>query len=379
MNDSGYQLNKDLKGPQLPRGPLSGLKVVEFAGLGPAPFACMLLSDMGAEVVTIERPGYVPSGPEDIVDRGRKVVIGDLKNENSLIKILELIDGADVLVEGFRPGVMERLGLGPTDLAKRNPRLIYGRMTGWGQEGPLSLLAGHDANYISIAGALHAIGQEGGGPVLPLNLVGDYGGGSMFLITGILAALFERQTSGKGQVIDAAITDGTTSLMSHFFASLAKGDYIEKRGSNMLDGGLPYYTVYETSDAKHLSVGPLEPKFFNEFANKLGLSKKLTQAHQQKEFWPELRAELTKIFKSNTRDYWAKFFEGSDACVAPILSMSEADQHEHNQYRQTIVQVNGVKQPAPAPRFSRTPSTIQMSSLQTNEEFEQLIAQWKSK
>lgn len=360
------------------KGPLSGLKVVEFAGLGPAPFACMLLSDMGADVVTIERPGYVSGGPEDVVGRGRKVVIGDLKNADSLKKILELIDGADVLVEGFRPGVMERLGLGPQELANRNPRLIYGRMTGWGQDGPLALQAGHDANYISISGALHAIGHEGA-PVLPLNLVGDYGGGSMYLIVGILAALFERKASGKGQVIDAAITDGSISLMSHFFGSIAKGNYSEKRSSNMLDGGLPYYTVYETSDGKHVSVGPLEPKFFNEFAKKLGLKESLIQAHLKKELWPELRNELTTIFKSKTRDDWAKFFEGSDACVAPILSMSEADQHEHNQYRQSIVQIDGVKQPAPAPRFSRTPSVIQKSYLHTETEFEELIKQWQAK
>ena len=360
------------------KGPLAGLKVVEFAGLGPAPFACMLLSDMGAEVVTIERPGYVSSGPEDVVGRGRKVVIGDLKNPDSLQNILELIDGADVLVEGFRPGVMERLGLGPEDLARRNPGLIYGRMTGWGQDGPLALQAGHDANYISISGALHAIGHEGT-PVLPLNLVGDYGGGSMYLIVGILAALFERKSSGKGQVVDAAITEGAISLMSHFFGSLAKGDLIEKRSSNMLDGGLPYYTVYETSDNKHISVGPLEPKFYKEFTTKLGLSEELTQAHQQKELWPKLRVELTNIFKSNTREYWTKFFDQSDACVAPILSMSEVDQHEHNRYRQSIVQIEGIKQPAPAPRFSRTPSAIQKSLLQTDAEFEELIAKWQAK
>jgi alpha-methylacyl-CoA racemase len=339
----------------------------------------MLLSDMGAQVITIERPGYKSSGPEGIVERGRQVVIGDLKNEASLHKILELIDGADVLVEGFRPGVMERLGLGPIELFKRNPRLIYGRMTGWGQDGPLALQAGHDANYISISGALHAIGQESGSPVLPLNLVGDYGGGSMYLITGILAALFERQSSGKGQIVDAAITDGAISLMSHFFASLAKGDYIEKRSSNMLDGGLPYYCVYETSDGKHVSVGPLEPKFFEEFATKLGLDERLKSAHQQQALWPELRIELTKIFKTNSRDYWTKFFEATDACVAPILSMSEVDQHPHNQHRQAVVEINGVKQPAPAPRFSRTPSAIQATSLQTDQDLEQLIAQWKLK
>lgn len=360
------------------KGPLAGLKVVEFAGLGPAPFACMLLADMGAEVVTIERPGYVPTGPKDIVGRGRKVIIGDLKNQESLAKIMELIDHADVLIEGYRPGVMERLGLGPVDLEKRNPKLIYGRMTGWGQDGPLALAAGHDMNYISLSGALHAIGQEGGPPVPPLNLVGDYGGGSMYLITGILAALFERQSSGKGQVIDASITDGAISLMSHFFGSLARGELVEKRSSNMLDGGLPYYTIYETSDGQHLSVGPLEPKFFLELATKLGLSQRMVEAHQKKEWWPELRAELTKIFKSNTRQHWAELFNGSDACVAPVLSMSEIDQHAHIQHRQSLVELDGVKQPAPAPRFSRTPSKITPTELYDSSQIDSLIANWSN-
>lgn len=359
------------------KGPLVGLKVVEFAGLGPAPFACMLLADMGADVITIERPGYIPTGPKDIVGRGRKVVVGDLKNQDSLNKLLELIDGADVLIEGYRPGVMERLGLGPVDLEKRNPKLIYGRMTGWGQDGPLALAAGHDMNYISLSGALHAIGQEDGPPVPPLNLVGDYGGGSMYLITGILAALFERQISGKGQVIDASITDGAISLMSHFFGSLARGELVEKRASNMLDGGLPYYSIYETSDGLHVSVGPLEPKFFLELATKLGLNERMIQAHQQQELWPELRKELTKIFKSNTRDHWAKLFNGSDACVAPVMSMSEIDQHEHIKHRQSLVEINGVKQPAPAPRFSRTPSSIKQSALYQANEIDQLIKDWK--
>ena len=357
-------------------GPLAGLKVVEFAGLGPAPFACMLLADMGADVITIERPGYVPTGPKDIVGRGRKVIIGDLKNSGSLNKIMSLIDHADVLIEGYRPGVMERLGLGPVDLGKRNPKLIYARMTGWGQDGPLALAAGHDMNYISLSGALHAIGQEGGPPVPPLNLVGDYGGGSMYLITGILAALFERQSSGQGQVIDASITDGAISLMSHFFGSLARGELVEKRASNMLDGGLPYYTIYETSDGQHVSVGPLEPKFFLELASKLGLSQKMIEAHQKKELWSELRLELTKIFRTNTRQYWVELFNGSDACVAPVLSMSEIDQHEHIKHRQSLVEIDGVKQPAPAPRFSRTPSGIKQSTLHDSNEIDELIKAW---
>ena len=359
------------------KGPLAGLKVVEFAGLGPAPFACMLLADMGADVVTIERPGYVPTGPQDIVGRGRKVIIGDLKNAESLSKILALIEHADVLIEGYRPGVMERLGLGPANLAQRNPGLVYGRMTGWGQDGPLALAAGHDMNYISLSGALHAIGQENGPPVPPLNLVGDYGGGSMYLVTGILAALFERKTSGKGQVVDASITDGAISLMSHFFGSLARGELVEKRASNMLDGGLPYYSIYETSDGQHLSVGPLEPKFFLELANKLDLNEKMIQAHQKKELWPELRAELTHIFKSNTRQHWADLFNGSDACVAPVLSMSEIDQHDHIKYRQSLVEIEGVKQPAPAPRFSRTPSSIHPSTLHASNEIDTLISAWE--
>lgn len=337
-------------------GPLAGLKVVEFAGIGPGPYACMLLSDMGAEVATIDRPGKLPP-PEQITARGRRVVHADLKDPAARDAVLRLLDAADVLVEGFRPGVMERLGLGPDAVLARNPRLVYGRMTGWGQQGPLAQSAGHDINYIAITGALHAIGPRNAAPVPPLNLLGDFGGGSMFLVVGILAALQERSHSGQGQVVDAAISDGTLSLMTYFSAAARLGQFQERRASNRLDGGAPYYGVYETADGGHMALGAIEPQFFAELCERLGLPPSLRQIQDDRARWPELRATLAAVFRTRTRAQWSTLLEGTDACCVPVLPLSEALRHPHHQARQAATLVDGALRPAAAPRFSRTPSS----------------------
>lgn len=351
-------------------GPLAGLKVVEFAGIGPGPYACMLLADMGADVVTIEQPGRLAS-PQQIVARGRSVVHADLKNAPSRDAVLQLVDEADVLIEGFRPGVMERLGLGPDTLLERNPRLVYGRMTGWGQHGPLAHSAGHDINYIAITGALHAIGPAGEGPVPPLNLLGDFGGGSMFLLMGILAALHERARSGLGQVVDAAISDGVLSLMSYFVAAARMGQFVEQRGSNRLDGGAPYYGVYETSDGGHMALGAIEPKFFAEFSRLIGLPERWLAVQDDRAQWPALRRELEALFHSRTRAQWAALFEGTDACCTPVLPLSEALTHAHHHARGAVASRADGLRPAPAPHLSRTPSipdlaVAEQASLLTN-------------
>jgi alpha-methylacyl-CoA racemase len=339
---------------------LSGLRVIEFAGIGPGPFACMLLSDMGAEVVRIDRPGTRLGDATDIVTRGRHTVLLDLKAPHDREQALDLLARADVLVEGFRPGVMERLGLGPQDVARRNPRLVYGRMTGWGQHGPLAQAAGHDINYIALGGALAAIGEHGRAPVPPLNLVGDYGGGSLYLVVGILAAVLEARRSGAGQVVDAAICDGVLSLMSRFQTQLLRGAQREERGSNLLDGGAPYYAAYETADHAWVSLGPIEPKFFALLCDKIGLPlEQWRDAQQDRSRWPALRDALAAIFKTRTCAAWCELLEGSDACFAPVLPLSQVGRHPHMQARGALVEVDGVPQPAPALRFSRTPSAIQ--------------------
>lgn len=360
-------------------GPLKGVRVVEFAGLGPGPFACMLLSDMGAEVVTIDRPGKVLGGGANIVGRGRSVVLADLKNDDDRERVLALLERADVLIEGYRPGVMERLGLGPDAVAARNPRLIYGRMTGWGQDGPNAHMAGHDINYIALAGPLHAIGQAGGPPVPPLNLIGDYGGGSLYLVMGILAALFESRQSGRGQVVDAAITDGAFSLMTHFVASLRRGTFGPQRGTTMLDGGAPYYGVYETADGGHMAVGAIEPQFFALLCEQVGLDPALRDAQNDQARWPQLRAELERIFRGRTRDEWTRVFEGSDACAAPVLSLEEAMAHPQQTARGAVVEVGGIRQPAPAPRFSRTASAVQGPAPKAATEMAELLARWSER
>ena len=337
-------------------GPLAGFRIVEFAGIGPAPFACMMLADMGAEVVTLDRVGANKS-LKSIVDRGRKIVELDLKDKAAVTQVLDLLANADALIEGFRPGVMERLGLGPDVVMARNPRLVYGRMTGWGQEGPLADAAGHDLNYISITGALAAIGTKEK-PVPPLNLVGDFGGGALYLVAGVLAALLETAKSGKGQVVDAAMCDGAASLMSMFFDLTEMGLWTEGRDQNFLDGGAHFYGVYECACGNFISIGSIEPQFYALLREHAGVREKCFDAQMDRKAWPDLKAKLTEIFKSKSRAEWCEIMEGTDICFAPILTMAEAPKHPHMAARQVFVQRHGVTQPAPAPRFSRTPSAI---------------------
>ena len=343
------------------KGPLAGVRVIEFAGLGPGPFACMLLSDMGAEVVRIDRPDAPAVDPLDIVSRGRRLAVLDLKCPESVEQALQLLECADALVEGFRPGVMERLGLGPDVVAKRNPRLVYGRITGWGQHGPLAQAAGHDINYIAIAGALAATGEAGRKPVPPLNLVGDYGAGSLYLVAGLLAALLHARATGQGQVVDAAICDGVLSLMSNNQSHRLRGLYVEQRGSNMLDGGAPYYTTYETADGRHVSLGAIEPKFFALLCDKLELPRELWNSQHDRRRWPALQAAIAACIRRRSSAQWCELLEGTDVCFAPVLTLQEAASHPHITARHGFEDINGVPHTAPAPRFSRTPSAIQAS------------------
>jgi len=342
-----------------PSGPLAGVRVVELVGIGPGPFAAMMLADLGADVIRVDRPGgnMIVSAPEqDILGRGRPSVVVNLKDPKGVGLVLDLVDKADVLIEGYRPGVTERMGLGPDDCLARNPRLVYGRMTGWGQDGPLAKTAGHDVNYISVAGALHPIGRAGGPPQVPLNLVGDFGGGALYLVAGVLAAVIEARTSGKGQVVDAAIVDGAAHLMSMMVSMQQAGAWSDERGTNLLDTGAPFYDVYETSDGKHISVGGLEPQFYEAMTDILGLVD-LPDRYDMS-CWAELRSRLAECFAGKTQDEWAKIFDGTDACVAPVIPLSEAPQHPHNVARGTYVERQGLVQPAPAPRFSRTPANL---------------------
>ncbi len=357
-------------------GPLAGLRVVEFAGLGPGPFACMLLSDMGADVVTVERRGVTASERGRVVGRGRTCVQADLKVQAERDDVMELLRAADVLVEGFRPGVMERLGLGPDAVAALNPRLVYGRITGWGQTGPLAHAAGHDINYIALSGALAAIGPAHGAPCPPLNLVGDYAAGSLYLVSGVLAALHERHASGRGQVVDAAITDGTLSLMSLFVEQAARGQNDEKRGSNLLDGGAPFYGCYRTADDAYVSIGPLEPAFFAQLCERIGLAQEWHGAQHDRAAWPAMRAEIERIFMSRTRADWCERLEGTDACFAPVLWLSEAEQHAHHRARGAFVEVGGMSQPAPAPRLSRTPSAVQGATPEEIAGCDEVLRRW---
>ncbi len=342
-------------------GSLAGLTIIEMAGLGPAPLAALMLSEMGAEVVRIERISsgrpFLALPPEHDLDRhGRSTLKLDLKRPEGIGLVLRLLEKADVLIEGFRPGVMERLGLGPEEAHRRNPKLIYARMTGFGQEGPLAGRAGHDLTYLAYSGVLHAIGPGDGKPVPPLNLVGDYGGGTMFLIAGILAALFEVSRSGKGQVVDAAMVDGASMLAAPFFAFMAAGFWTDRRGSNLLDSGAPFYDTYRTSDGKHIAVACLEPQFFAEFAALLPLEPRFAAAQYDRSMWDGIREAIGKRIGEKSRDEWAALFENTDACVAPVLSFSEAPRHPHNLARRTHVKAGTLERPAPAPRFSRTPS-----------------------
>lgn len=342
-------------------GPLQGVTIIEIASIGPGPFAAMLLSDLGARVVRVDRAdtvGGVGSAVSDPLLRGRRSVGIDLKHSQGVASVLRMVERSDGLIEGFRPGVAERLGIGPDPCFDRNPRLVYGRMTGWGQEGPLAETAGHDIDYIALAGVLSTIGSEGGPPVPPLNLVGDFGGGGMLLALGMVAGLFEATRSGLGQVVDAAMVDGSALLATMIHGLRAIGMWSDRRGTNLLDGGAPFYGVYETADGGHVAVGAIEPPFFEELVQGLGLAVEDLPHRLDTGQWPELRERLQAVFASRTRDEWVEIFAGSDACVAPVLSLGEAPYHPHNRARRTFVEISGVTQPAPAPRFSRTPPEI---------------------
>lgn len=359
-------------------GPLRGVKVVEIAGIGPGPHACMILADLGADVIRIERPGgqaLAGGGPHMLLNRGRPSVALDLKRPEAVATVLRLVEGADVLVEGMRPGVAERLGFGPEDCAQRNPALVYGRMTGWGQDGPFAQAAGHDMNYIAITGALYGLGQDKSRPHFPANLVGDFGGGSTYLVIGILAALLEAKVSGQGQVVDAAIVDGTAHLNTMTAAFLASGGFKEERVSNMLDGGVPYYDVYETADGKHMSVGALEPQFYDTFTELLGI-KETAPDRWDPDQADALRALITETFKQRTQAEWIAVFEGTDACVAGIIPLTEAAEHPHIKARGTLVHHDGYLQPAPAPRFSRTGATIGRLAESAGDSTREALAAW---
>ncbi|MGQ3115221.1 MAG: CaiB/BaiF CoA transferase family protein [Hydrogenophaga sp.] len=347
-------------------GPLHGVTVIELAGIGPGPFAGMMLADMGAEVIRIDRMPPPGGGSalealmrnDSVVDRGRRSIALNMKDPRAVETVLRLVDKADILIEGFRPGVTEKLGVGPKDCLARNPKLVYGRMTGWGQTGPLAQAAGHDLNYIALSGAVHAMGPADRPPAVPLNLVGDYGGGGMLLALGVVAALYEAQRSGQGQVVDAAITDGAAVLMAAQYGLQAKGFWHEERASNFLDGSAHFYGNYLCADGRYLSVGAIEPQFYRLLLEKCGI----TDAHFARQWeraeWPALREKLAALFLQKSRDAWCELLEGSDACVAPVLSMAEAPAHPHNRARGTFVEQGGAVQPAPAPRFDRTPSEL---------------------
>ena len=363
-------------------GPLSGLKVLEFAGLGPAPFCGMLLADLGADVVRIDRKGAAgaPSVAEgmQVLGRGRRSIELDLKAPADVQTALALADRADALIEGFRPGVMERLGLGPEVVLARNPRIAYGRMTGWGQDGPLARTAGHDIDYIALSGALHAIGLEDK-PVVPLNLIGDFGGGGAYLAFGVVSAMLNARITGQGQVIDCAMTDGAASLMAMLYGMHGEGGWSDRRHDNFVDGGTPYYDTYQCADGGWVAVGALEPQFFAELRRLTGFADDPTFADQtNRETWPAMREALTRVFRSKTRDQWCAVFDGADACLAPVLTMAEAPAHPHNRARGTFVNVNGLTQPAPAPRFSRTPGAIRRPAPAFGADSADVVADWLS-
>ena len=362
-------------------GPLTGVRVVELAALGPGPFCCMLLSDMGAEVIRIDRTEPadlgVASDPKfNILNRNRRSAAIDLKAPLGVAAVKRLIASADVLVEGFRPGVTERLGLGPEDCLAMNPRLVYGRMTGWGQDGPLANAAGHDINYIALVGALHAIGPKDGPPVPPLNLVGDFGGGALYLAFGIVCALLERATSGMGQVVDAAMVDGASLLMASVFGAMARGAWRNSRGDNILDGGAPWYSVYETKDGKFVSIGSIEGRFFRDLLVRTGIDAGSVRPQHDRAGWPQLREKLAAAFRSKTRDEWCAAMEGSDVCFAPVLDPWEAPLHPHLKSRGTFVESFGILQPAPAPRFSRTSAQITGAPPVPGEHTDQVLLDW---
>jgi alpha-methylacyl-CoA racemase len=362
-------------------GPLEGLKVIEIAGIGPGPFCAMLLGDLGADVVRIDRTEHSGLGIKidrkyELLNRSKRSVAVDLKSADGVALVLDLVAAADVLIEGFRPGVAERLGIGPDDCFARNPGLVYGRMTGFGQEGPMAKAAGHDINYIALTGALHAIGEAGEKPVPPLNLVGDFGGGGIYLAFGIMAAIFERVSSGKGQVVDAAMVDGAASLMTAIYGLRAAGVWRNERGTNIIDGGAHFYGTYETKDGRYVSIGSIEPKFYAELLELTGLDSEDLPAQSDRDHWPDLTERLAMVFKQKTRDEWCEIMEGSDVCFAPILSMDEAPDHAHNKIRRAFVEVEGVTQPGPSPRFSRSAAAAPSSPPTPGEHTDEVLADW---
>jgi len=362
------------------KGPLSGIRIVELAGLGPAPFGAMLLADMGAEVIRVDRmqggSGIGLDTPFDVLARGRRFVRVDIKNPHGKETLLRLIEQADALIEGFRPGVLERLGLGPDVLLARNPRLVVGRMTGWGQDGPLAQRSGHDINYIALAGALFSIGSENGPPVPPLNLVGDFGGGGMLLAFGVLCALLEARGSGQGQVVDAAMVDGAALLTAGVHGMLAQGMFSEGRGNTILNGGAPFYAVYECADGEFVTLGALEPQFYEELLEKLDLDREeFAKRHDQRR-WPMQRERLAAVFRTRTRDQWCELLQDTDICFAPVLRMNEAPHHPHNRERGVFTEVGGLMQPSPAPRFSRTEAAVTAAAVAPGTHTDDVLSGW---
>jgi alpha-methylacyl-CoA racemase len=365
-------------------GPLAGIRIVELAGIGPGPFCAMLLSDMGAEVVRVDRAASVGLDTDrdgndarfNLLARGRRNLAVDLKNPDAVAAVLRMIDGADALIEGFRPGVMERLGLGPDLCLKRNPRLVYGRMTGWGQDGPIAHVAGHDINYIALSGALAAIGPAGGPPVPPLNLVGDFGGGALYLAMGVLAGIISARATGKGQVIDCSMVEGSASLMMMMYGALASGAWIEERGHNRTDGGAPYYHVYETKDGEHVAIGSIEPQFYALLLKHTGLAGEPLPEQTDRTAWPDMRERFARIFREKTRAEWVAIMEQTDICFAPVLRMSEALEHKHNVARDSFVDVAGIRQPGPAPKFLGTPTRVQRPPARVGEHTDAVLKDW---
>ena len=362
-------------------GPLAGIKIIEIAGIGPGPYGAMLLADLGADVIRVDRSGNVSGGdpatpPGDLLARGRRSVGIDLKNPEGVATVLDLVAGADAIIEGFRPGVMERLGLGPDVCLERNPRLVYARMTGWGQDGPYAHSAGHDINYIALAGALEPMGRAGQQPTPPINLIGDFGGGGMLLAFGVCAALLEARGSGQGQVIDAAMVDGAASLMTMTWSFRAMGIWADERGTNMLDTGAHFYDTYETADGKYVSIGSIEPPFYEELLRLTGLEGAELPSQHDKTQWPALKERFAEIFRQKTRDEWCALMEGTDVCFAPVLAMPEAPLHPHIAERGTFTEVAGITQPAPAPRFSRTPGSIERPPPHAGQHTNEILAEW---
>jgi alpha-methylacyl-CoA racemase len=367
---------------QAPTGPLTGLRVLELAAIGPAPFAGALLADMGADVVRVDRLPAQPGGASpqaarfDFYNRNKRSVALDLKQADGVKTALDMVKQADVLLEGFRPGVTERLGLGPEVCQGLNPRLVYGRMTGWGQTGPLAMEAGHDINYLALTGALHAIGEPGRPPVPPLNLVADLGGGAMYLVTGVLAAVMQARQSGKGQVVDAAMIDGVTHLMSAFQAFRQEGNWTDERGQNIVDGGAPYYGCYETRDGKYIAIGAMEPQFYAALLKVLGLQDDALPAQHDQASWPVLHARFAQVFLTRTRDEWMALAAGRDACMSPVLSIDEAPEHPQMKARHVYMPFDGLRHPSPAPRFSNTPSSVRRSTPAAGQHTQEVLAEW---